>query len=501
MKAGHVYLVGAGPGDPGLMTVRGQACLAQADAIVYDRLVSPRLLQMAPPGADLYYVGKASSEHTVPQDEITALLVKLGLEGKVVVRLKGGDPFVFGRGGEEALGLRAAGVPWEVVPGISSAISVPAYAGIPVTHRALSPHFTVVTGHQCIASEPVVWDRLSASDGTLVILMGVNHLSDIIDVLLRTGRTTHTPIALIRWGTTASQEVVSGTLATIVELVAARGFKAPAIIVVGDVVTLRDELDWVATRPFAGQRMIVAADTVEDAQAAESQLCAWGAEVFPVATERLVIPQEETLARIVQQLTAKRADVPRIKGIQFTSAVGVTVFFAYWSHRGLDLRALYGVHIGAASRSVARALRRHGITADSEGAWPTGSEGSGIVLREKMIADHNHPVRLEGSGVRDPDAIDFRDVSWYTVRVGVAEGLLPWLRQWHGDGAQSVWVTSLDAYALLERQLQDIREAMPPVYSDSEDTVQSLRNRGIDATWVADVTSPRTDPTPLRQVQ
>ena len=249
----NVALVGAGPGDPGLMTVRGLALLRRADVVVYDRLVDPRLLDEARPDALRVFVGKASGHHTLPQREINALLVRHAERGRRVVRLKGGDPFVFGRGGEEAEALAAAGIPFEVVPGVSSAVAVPAYAGIPVTHRGVASSFAVVTGHEDEGKgeAAVDWARLATAVDTLVILMGVRSLPRIAAALLDAGRAPETPVALVRWGTTDAQETVVGRLDQIATLAAAVRLAPPVVIVVGDVVNLRERLAWFGVRPDA----------------------------------------------------------------------------------------------------------------------------------------------------------------------------------------------------------------------------------------------------------
>ena len=249
----NVALVGAGRGDPGLMTVRGLALLRRADVVVYDRLVDPRLLDEARPDAHRVFVGKASGAHTLPQPEINALLVRHAAQGRRVVRLKGGDPFVFGRGGEEAEALAAAGISFEIVPGVSSAVAVPAYAGIPVTHRAVASSFAVVTGHEDEGKDEaaVDWSRLATAVDTLVILMGVRSLPRIAAALLEAGRAPATPVALVRWGTTDAQETVVGRLDQIATLAAAVRLAPPVVIVVGDVVNLRERLAWFGVRPDA----------------------------------------------------------------------------------------------------------------------------------------------------------------------------------------------------------------------------------------------------------
>ena len=246
IEPGRVYLVGAGPGDPGLMTVRGLEVLRRARVVVYDRLVNPALLDEAPPRALRVFAGKRAGAHCLPQDRINALLIEHAREGGVVVRLKGGDPFVFGRGGEEALALAEVGIPFEVVPGVSAAVAVPAYAGIPLTHRGLGSSFAVVTGHEDPdkGAEAVDWARLATAVDTLVVLMGLRSLPRIVATLLAHGRAPETPVALIRWGTTESQETVTGTLADIVARAENARLTPPVLAVIGPVVGLRDRLDW-----------------------------------------------------------------------------------------------------------------------------------------------------------------------------------------------------------------------------------------------------------------
>ncbi len=245
MRLGAVALVGAGPGDPGLLTVRGRRLLRRADVVVYDRLVDPRLVALAPPGALRIFAGKARARPGLSQGAINALLVAHAGQGRRVVRLKGGDPFVFGRGGEEAEALAAAGVSFEVVPGVSSAVAVAAYAGIPLTHRRLASSFAVVTGHEALAkpARAVRWAALAAAD-TLVVLMGLTNLADLARALVAHGRAADTPVAVIRAGTTREQATVTGTLADIAARVREAGLEPPAVIVVGAVVRLRDRLAW-----------------------------------------------------------------------------------------------------------------------------------------------------------------------------------------------------------------------------------------------------------------
>jgi uroporphyrinogen III methyltransferase/synthase len=249
-SAGRVYLVGAGPGDPGLMTVRGLAVLRRAEVVVYDRLVNPILLDEAPETARRIFAGKHAGAHCLPQARINALLIEHARRGRVVARLKGGDPFVFGRGGEEALALADAGIPFEVVPGVSAAVAVPAYAGIPVTHRGLGSSFAVVTGHEDPdkGATAVDWARLATAVDTIVVLMGGKSLPRVVAELVAHGRSAATPVALIRWGTTDAQETVIGTLADIVARAARARLDPPVLAVIGDVVRLRERLQWFEAR-------------------------------------------------------------------------------------------------------------------------------------------------------------------------------------------------------------------------------------------------------------
>lgn len=262
MQIGKVYLVGAGPGDPGLLTVRGLELLRKAEVVVYDRLVNPSLLDEVPVDALRVFVGKSTGYHNLPQAEINDLLIAYARSGRRVVRLKGGDPFVFGRGGEEAEALAEEKIPFEVVPGVSSAIAVPAYAGIPLTHRKLSSSFAVITGHEACKTRPTLdWTKLATAVDTLVILMGLKNLPQIVGELIAHGRSPETPVALIHWGTTAKQETVTGTLADILDRAAV--LKPPVVAVIGDIVSLRDKLRWydivecpVAPRPsFYGEEL------------------------------------------------------------------------------------------------------------------------------------------------------------------------------------------------------------------------------------------------------
>lgn len=329
-------MVGSGPGDPGLFTVKGVECLRRADAVVYDRLAPKTLLAYARPDAELIYVGKNPGESTMPQEEINAILVELGRAGKTVVRLKGGDPYVFGRGGEEALELERAGLSFEVVPGVTSGIAAPAYAGIPVTHRGVSTSVAFVTGHEDPAKgEPDVdWKRLANGAETLVLYMGVGRLAEIADELIAGGRDPETPVACVQWGTLPEQRTVTGTLENVAERVAEANLKPPAITVVGDVVALREEgLDWFERKPLFGRRVVV---TRARTQAGElsRELEALGVEVFEFPTIEIKPPEDfGPLDEAIRTLDS-------FDWIVFTSVNGVEAFVERLAHHGLDLRAV-----------------------------------------------------------------------------------------------------------------------------------------------------------------
>lgn len=354
-----VYLIGAGPGDPKLITIRGAEALARADVIIYDRLVHPTILRHAKPGAEMIYVGKASSQHTMKQEDINRLLVEKAKEGKTVARLKGGDPFVFGRGGEEAEELVSQGVPFEVIPGITSAIAVPAYAGIPVTHRKLCSALGIITGHEDPnkTESSIRWDKISTGNDTLVFLMGVENLPNIVSELIKHGRAKETPIALIRWGTRTEQETLVGTLETIVQQVREARFKSPAVTVVGDVVSLRDKLRWFDNRPLFGKKIIVTRSR-EQASVLSEKLEELGAEVveFPVIK---IVPPKDTTA--VDEAISK---LDSFDWIVFTSANGVERFIQRLFELSLDVRAIGRAKLAAIGPATASALEHYGLRVD-----------------------------------------------------------------------------------------------------------------------------------------
>ena len=354
---GKVYLIGAGPGDPGLFTLKGKRCLEEADVVVYDYLANPRLLRHAKPGAEIVYVGKQAGQHTLPQEEIGRLLVARAAEGKVVARLKGGDPFIFGRGGEEAEELAAARIPFEVVPGVTAAVAAPAYAGIPLTHRDFTSTVAFVTGHEDPTKEEtgVAWDKIATGIGTLVFFMGVGQLAEIAAKLTRHGRSPSTPAAVIRWGTRAEQEVVTGTLADLPDK--CRGMKPPALIVVGEVVALREKLRWFEGLPLAGKRILITRAR-EQASGFAAVLEAAGAEVVEFPT--IVIIPPETWA----PLDAAIGKLREYRCVIFTSRNGVRSFWERLQVAGRDVRDLSGITVCAIGPATAAALLSLGIRAD-----------------------------------------------------------------------------------------------------------------------------------------
>ena len=361
--AGMVYLVGAGPGDYRLISLKAVDCLKVADVVVYDRLADDRILQWAPDDAEYIYVGKASSNHTMKQEDINQLLVDKAKEGKCVVRLKGGDPFVFGRGGEEGVLLQENGLPFEIVPGITSAISVPAYAGIPVTHRAVATSFAVVTGHEdpTKGKSNMRWEHLATGVDTLVFLMGVANLPHITKKLIENGRPADTPAAVIRWGTKPEQRVLMTTVGTAAEDVVKANLKPPAIFIVGDVVNLREKLQWFdepKTHPLFGKTELV---TRARSQASKltARLEQLGAKVIEAPAIRIEEPADH-----YEALDAAIAKLNDYQWLIFTSANGVDYFFARLIKTGKDARALGYAKVAAIGSATAAKLREYGIIAD-----------------------------------------------------------------------------------------------------------------------------------------
>lgn len=403
-KTGKVYLVGAGPGDPGLLTVKGKECLEQAEVVLYDYLANPALLQYAPSTAERLYVGRRGRGQYQDQADINRILVERARAGQVVVRLKGGDPFVFGRGGEEAEAIAAAGIEFEIVPGVTAAVAAPAYAGIPVTHRTMASTVTFVTGHEDPSKQTpfIDWPKLAGTSGTLVFMMGMKNLPAIVDRLQTEGRAPETPVALIRWGTKADQRTIIGTLGTIVVKAEAAQFEPPTVIVVGEVVGLREQLNWFETKPLFGKR-IVLTRAQEQAGEFSQLLAAYGAEPIELPTIQIEPPASW------QTVDEAIATLDKYQWIIFTSVNGVVPFMERVRAAGKDARALGGLHVCAIGPRTAQEVERYGIRPDvvpaeyqAEGVIASleerGMSGVRVLIPRAEVARELLPERLRELG-------------------------------------------------------------------------------------------------------
>ena len=356
---GKVYLVGAGPGDPGLITLKGKECIEQADVVVYDYLAAPALLGYAGEDAELIYVGKKGGDHTLAQDGINALLVEKAKKGRVVARLKGGDPFIFGRGGEEVEVLIDAGIAFEVVPGVTSAVAAPAYAGIPLTHRKFTSTVAFVTGHEDPqkGSSNIDWQALASGIGTLVFFMGIKNLKHITARLMQHGMAPEKPVALVGWGTTPRQRTVTGTLGTITAVAENSGMKPPALIVIGDVVGLRERMKWFEKRPLLGKQIVVTRAR-KQASGFLKMLSAAGAECLECPTIDVVSPPSwDALDKSISRLSD-------YDWLIFTSVNGVRFFFERLFAADRDSRALQHIRVAAIGPATAKRLMDFGIRCD-----------------------------------------------------------------------------------------------------------------------------------------
>ncbi len=394
-KKGKVYLVGAGPGDPGLLTLRGKELIEKAEVIIYDRLASPRIMEFANPEAEKIYVGKRVGKHVANQQEINDLILKKAKEGKRVVRLKGGDPFIFGRGGEEAQILASHGISFEIVPGVTSAIAVPAYAGIPLTHRSYTASVAFITGHRRFDTNEadVDWEGLAKGVGTLVFLMGMTNLPNIVDNLIRFGRSPDTPVAIIRWGTTPLQESLTGTLSDIVSKVKEAGFKPPAIIVVGDVCKVREDLNWFEKQPLLGKKVLVTR-TRQQASELVRLLERKGAGCIECPT--IEVRQVDDLSILDDAIK----NASSFHWIIFTSPNAVKFFFLRVDQLGMDVRALGNAKIATVGSSTAKALEQHHIRVD---AVPEDFRAEGLL-------DYFSKEDMAGKKVLIPRAVKAREI-------------------------------------------------------------------------------------------
>lgn len=359
IKSGVCYLVGAGPGDPGLLTLKGRSCLEKADVVIYDYLANPEFLKFAPEASEKIYAGKKAGDHAMRQEDTNALLVEKVKAGRVVVRLKGGDPFLFGRGGEEAEALAAAGCRFEIVPGVSSAIAGPAYAGIPVTHRSHNAAVTIFTGHEdpTKSESTIDYAALAAVPGTKVMLMGIERLERHCAALQQAGMPGSTPMALVRWATTPRQETLSGTLADMAAKASAAGFCAPAVAVIGEVAALREPLKWFEKKPLFGKRIAVTR-TRQQAGELIDQLRDLGADAFELPTIRIEPPADK---RAFYELVS---DAHIYDWIIFTSPNGVDAFFRAFFEIFSDAREIGGVRIAAIGPATAARVKAHHLAVD-----------------------------------------------------------------------------------------------------------------------------------------
>ncbi len=406
-KPGKVYLVGAGPGDPGLITVRGKSLLERAEVVVYDYLASKKLLKHVPAGAELIYVGKKGGvKHTFTQEEINQILVDHVLAGKMVVRLKGGDPFIFGRGGEEVEKLHEAGAPFEVVPGVTSATAAATYAGIPITHRDYTASVSFITGHEDPSKENsnIDWSKLATGAGTLVIYMGIKNLPIIVANLIKYGRDSKTPVAVVRWASTPEQRSVVGTLETITQVVADSGIKPPALIIVGEVVKLRETVDWYEKRPLFSKKIIVTR-TREQASELVAGLEEFGANCLEYST--INIKPVDSYSVLDEELER----LNEYHWILFTSLNGVKYFFERLYSKGMDARDLKGPDLAVVGKSTADYLLQFGLNADlipsvftgeglAEALLDQGVEGRNILIPRALLGREILPETLRGAGAQ-----------------------------------------------------------------------------------------------------
>ena len=400
-----VYLVGAGPGDPGLITVRGKQLLERAEVIIYDYLASKKLLKYVPRDAEFIYAGKrGGGKHTHTQEEINQMLVDRALSGRMVVRLKGGDPFIFGRGGEEIEEIVKAGIPFEVVPGVTSATAAATYAGIPITHREYTSTVAFVTGHEDPTKKDsnIAWDKLATGVGTIVVYMGIKNLESITQKVIKYGRDPQTPVAVVRWASTSEQRTVVGNLGNIAEVVRKNNIKPPSLVIIGEVVNLRDTINWYEKRPLFSKKVVVTR-TRDQASELVNLLENYGAECIEYPTISLEkVDTYEILDRAL-------AEIDSYHWVLFTSINAVDYFFNRLFEQGKDVRDLKGPKIAAVGRVTAEALAGRGIKADllpdeftgdglAETLISEGVTGLQILIPRALKAREILPERLSDAG-------------------------------------------------------------------------------------------------------
>jgi uroporphyrinogen III methyltransferase / synthase len=394
-KKGKVYLVGAGPGDPGLLTLKGKSLIEKADVIIYDYLANEAFLNYARDDAELIYVGKSGGSHTMKQEDINGLLCEKAEKGFNVVRLKGGDPFIFGRGGEEAEVLVKAGIPFEVVPGVTSAIAAPAYAGIPLTHRDYTATVAFITGNEDPAKEQsnIDWEKISTGVGTLVFLMGIGNIEAIAAELIKHGRSPETPAAVIHRGTVPAQKSIEANLRDIAAAAKREGIKPPGIIVVGDVVRLRQDLNWFENKLLFGRRIVVTRSRDQASQFLAG-LTELGAECIEFPTIKIVPPSSrDGMDKAIQRLEG-------YNWLIFTSVNGVEYFFKRLFDSGKDIRSLWNIKVAAIGPKTAEAVRHRGIRPD---LVPDEYRAEAVVEAFKNYD-------LKGSSILLPRAFEAREI-------------------------------------------------------------------------------------------
>lgn len=477
--AGVCYLVGAGPGDPGLLTLKGKACIEAADVLVYDYLCNPELLRHAKADAERIYVGKKARDHTLRQEEINDLIVRLTRAGKVVTRLKGGDPVLFGRGAEEAQELAAAGVRFEIVPGITSAIAGPAYAGIPVTHRAHCSQLTIFTGHEDPAKPDTSLDyaKLAQADGTKVFLMGVERLAEITGELMRHGAAPDTPMALVRWATHGRQQTLVATLGTMAQRVAETGFKAPAVAVLGGVVRERDSINWFENRPLFGKRVVVTR-TRHQIGAVSRLLAELGADVIELPTIRIAEPPNlREFGELVQ-------DCHTYDWIVFSSPNGVDAFFKMFYRLYEDARSIGGARIAAIGPGTAAKIKEYHLAVDLMPEKNFVAEGLVQAFRDHHNIENLKILWVRAAGAREViaggltglGAIVDEAIAYQTLPE--KEENLEGLARLKEEGADVITFTS----ASTVEHFCDLGVALPPgirVASIGPVTSAAARERGL----------------------
>ncbi len=414
MKKGTVYLIGAGPGDIGLLTVKGMKCLQKAEAVVYDFHLNAQILNYINHDAEFIYAGKRGGHHAMTQDEINQALVDKAKEGKIVCRLKGGDPFVFGRGGEEAETLVKEGIEFEVIPGVSSSIAAPAYAGIPLTHRKYSSSFAVITGNEDITKpeSSIDWSKFANGFDTLAFLMGVKNIGAITSKLIEHGKSPDTPTAVVRWGTRPDQKTVVGTLKDIAGLVKEENIKPPAVMVVGNVVKLRDTLKWYEKKPLFGHRILITREYTPEYEPLEDL----GAEIFEFPTIEIAQPES------YKELDESIDSIETYNWLIFTSANGFKYFMQRLLDKNRDIRDLRGIKICAIGTKTAETIRNYGIRVD---LIPEEFNAEGLIdTFLKEVRSQKSEVRSFNSELRTPN-YELKGLKILLPRAEVAREIFP----------------------------------------------------------------------------